>query len=214
MLETLIAVAPLAIYLVLLGWVNLRHQPYVLTGARESMLTGLALSGLAVIGPMELFFPQQFANQFGLYAWLLLFTFYGLMLTLWILVARPRLVIYNVGSDQLRAVLSEAASKLDPEARWAGDCLAMPRLNVQLHVESFHFMRNVALVSAGNEPNYTNWRRFEGFLRGSLQDIQVPRNPRGYFFAFVGAMLLTGLTLNAALNPHALAQDLIQLLRI
>ena len=214
MLEVLIAVVPIAIYLVLLGSVNLRRHPYVLNGARESLLTGIALSGLAIVGPMELFFPQRFANQFGLYAWLMLLLFYGLMVTLWILVARPRLVIYNVVNGPLRAVLSEAALKLDPESRWAGDSLAMPGLNVQLHVESFNFMRNITLVSAGNEPNYTNWRRLEGLLRGSLQDVPVPRNPRGYVFAFVGMLLLISLALNAAMNSHLIAQDLLQLLRI
>jgi hypothetical protein len=212
--ELLIAVTPIAMYLVLVGLINLRRRPYVVTGARESMLVGLALSGLAIIGPMELFFPQQAANQFGAYVWLLLVAFYGMLLLLWILVARPRLVVYNISSTQVRAVLSEAALKLDSDARWAGDCLALPRLNVQLHVESFETMRNVTLIGAGNDQSYTNWRRLEGSLRGAIKEITVPRNPRGYSFLIVGLLLMAGLTFQAVQNPQAIAQGLFQLLRL
>lgn len=212
--ELLVAVGPIAMYLVLVGLINLRRRPYVLTGARESMLVGLALSGLALVGPMELFFPQQAANQFGSYVWLMLLVFYCLLLLLWILVARPRLVVYNVSSGQLRAALSEAALKVDPEARWAGDCLALPRLNVQLHLDMFDTMRNVALISTGSDQNYTNWRRLEGALRGVLDEIVVPRNPRGYSFVVVGSLLLAGLIMKAVQNPEAIAQGLLHLLRL
>ncbi len=212
--ELLLAIGPLAIYLVLLGLVNLRRRPYVVTGVRESALLGLALLGLMIIGPMELFFPQQAANNFGPYVWLLLITFYVLLLMLWVLVSRPRLVIYNVSPSQLRAVLSEVAHRLDGEARWAGDSLALPRLNVQLHVDSFDSMRNVTLVSSGNEQSYGNWRRLEGALRAALGEITVPRNPRGYTLVVMGLLMMVGLTFKVVQNPQAVAQGLIQLLRL
>lgn len=212
--ELLLAVGPVAMYLVLIGLINLRRRPYVMTGARESMLVGLALLGLAVVGPMELFFPQQAANQFGPYIWLLLFVFYVLAVLLWILVARPRLVIYNISNAQLRAVLSEAALKLDPEARWAGDSLALPRLNVQLYVEAFDTMRNVTLVGTGNGQNFTNWHRLEGVLRSLLREITVPRNPRGFSLLVVGMLLISGLALKVAQNPHSAAQAFLQMFRL
>jgi hypothetical protein len=212
--ELLIAALPLAMYLVLLGLVNLRRRPYVLTGAREAMLVGLALCGLAIIGPMELFFPQQAANQFGPYIWLLLIVFYLLVVMLWILIARPRLVIYNISSAQLRAVLSEVANKLDPEARWAGDALALPRLNVQLYVDTFDVMRNVSLVSTGADQNLTNWRRLEGALRSTLREVAVPRSPRGYSFLSIGTLLLLLLFFTTLNNPQEIARGIMQLFRL
>ena len=212
--ELLIAVAPIAMYLVLLGLINLRRRPYVLTGTRESLLVGLALAGLVVVGPIELFFPQQAANRFGHYVWPLLAMFYTLLLCLWILLGRPRLIVYNVSSAQLRAVLSEAAIKLDADARWAGDSLALPQMNVQLHLEVFDWMRNVTLVSTGGDQSYTNWRRLEGALRVALREITVPRNPRGYSFILVGLMLIATLAIQAARNPQAIAQGLIDFLRL
>lgn len=213
-IQALIAVAPLAMYLVLVGTLNLRRKPYLMTGAREAMLVGLALSGLMVIGPMELFFPQQAANHFGPYVWIMLLVFYLLVVLLWILVSRPRLVVYNISPAQLRVLLAEAAGKLDPEVRWAGDSLALPRLNVQLFVDGFEVMRNVSLVGAGGEQSYTNWRRLEGALREILQEITVPRNPRGYSMLIVGILLLVTLSLQVAQDPQAVAQDLMQLLRL
>jgi hypothetical protein len=212
--ELLIATLPLALYLVLLGLINLRRRPYVLTGAREAMLVGLALSGLAIIGPMELFFPQQAANQFGPYIWLLLIVFYLLVVMLWILIARPRLVIYNISSAQLRAVLSETANKLDPESRWAGDALALPRLNVQLYVDTFDAMRNISLLSTGTDQNLSNWRRLEGALRATLREVTVPRSPRGYSFLSIGTLLLLLLFFKTLNNPQEIARGIIQLFRL
>lgn len=212
--EFLIAVLPLAMYLVLLGLINLRRRPYVLTGAREAMLVGLALSGLAIVGPMELFFPQQAANQFGAYIWLLLIVFYLLVVMLWILIARPRLVVYNISSAQLRAVLSEAANRLDPDSRWAGDALALPQLNVQLYVDTFDAMRNVSLISTGADQNLTNWRRLEGALRATLREITVPRSPRGYSFLSIGTLLLLLLFFKTLNNPQEIARGIMQLFRL
>ena len=52
-----IALGPLAVYLLLLGFVNLSTRPFVTTGARDVGALGLAIAGLIVAGPMELFLP-------------------------------------------------------------------------------------------------------------------------------------------------------------
>ena len=64
------------------------------------------------------------------------------------LVVRPRLVIYNMTVEQLRPTLANVVTRISiPYARWAGECLVLPRLGVQLHVEPFLAMRNVQLAS-------------------------------------------------------------------
>ena len=54
-----IAIAPLSVYLVMLGVLNLQRRSFVTTGARDAAALGIAISGLIVAGPMELFFPES-----------------------------------------------------------------------------------------------------------------------------------------------------------
>src|SRR4051812_41221672 len=109
-----VALGPIAIYLLLLGAINLARRPLVVNGTRETLSLGLALLGLVVVGPMQLFMPQAAANQFGQLVWAPLATLYllGMMLTL--MLSRPRLVIYNASREQTQAVLAETARRLDP----------------------------------------------------------------------------------------------------
>src|SRR5262245_44086067 len=118
-----IALVPLAAYLVLLGFVNLRRRPFLTTGGSDLAALGMALSGLVLIGPLELVRPEAATAEFGNYIWLVLIAFYWLVLLLVVLVSRPRLVVYNVGADELHSVVAEAASRLDADSRWAGNSL-------------------------------------------------------------------------------------------
>ena len=59
-----IGVAPLAVYLLLIGLLNLSNKPFVTTGARDAAALGIGVSGLVIAGPMELFFPEGAASQF------------------------------------------------------------------------------------------------------------------------------------------------------
>jgi len=47
-----VAILPLGIYCCLLGGLQLRRRPLVITGAWDSVLLGGGLSGLAAIGPV------------------------------------------------------------------------------------------------------------------------------------------------------------------
>ena len=94
------------------------------------------------------------------------------------LVARPRLVVYNISAEELRPVLAEAARRLDPQARWAGDSLALPTLGVSLHMESFEIMRHASLMSSGGKQNIGRLAKLSAELRNQLATIRVARNPR------------------------------------
>ena len=134
-------VGPVAIYLCLLGTIGLSRRPLLVSGVRDAATLALALSGLVVIGPMELFFPFAAAGRFGSHVWLLLLSLYVMCVILWLLMLRPRLVIYNISADKLRPILAEAVNSLDAEARWAGESLALPALGVQLYVNGFAALR-------------------------------------------------------------------------
>ncbi len=208
-----IALGPLAVYFLLLGCINLSTRPFVTTGARDVGALGLAVSGLIVAGPMELFLPEAATNHFGGYVWLLLLAFYALCLTLIVLLLRPRLVIYNVNPDQLRAVLAEVVSGLDSEARWAGDSLVLPKLGVQLHVEISSASRNVQLVAAGSHQNFASWKRLEIALARVLHQTAASPNPRGFGMLALGILLICLLAYCTIRNPTTVVQGLDEMLR-
>jgi hypothetical protein len=185
-----VALVPVAAYVLLLSIVNARRRPFLTSGGSDLTALGLALSGLMFVGPLEMFRPLAATREFGNYVWLFLILFYWLWLLLVVLLARPRLVVYNISKEELHPVLADAASRLDPEARWAGNHLSLPGLGVQLHLDSFDIMRNVSLVSSSSRQNIDGWRRLSRELSRSLAPIRVKRNPRAIGLLIVSLALL------------------------
>ncbi len=213
-----LAIGPLGIYLAVIGWRNLRRQPRVVSGARDTFGLALALAGMVIVGPMELFFPYAAQARYGVFTWALVFILYGLLLVLVLLMQRPRLIIYNMSVDQLRAVLGDVVGGLDSAARWAGDGLALPTLGVQLHIEAFPAMRNVSLVSSGADQNHAGWRALEAALRQAAAKVETPANPRGFELLAFGLIVLAALVVMVARRSHevierftAAADEVIQL---
>ncbi|MEI8372446.1 MAG: hypothetical protein WCJ35_06380 [Planctomycetota bacterium] len=211
-----LALGPVAIYLAMLGVINLARRPLVVSGGRDVAALGLAVSGLIFFGPVALLFPEGVAAHFGpagtKYVWLM---FVGLMvicLIVMLLILRPRLIIYNISVDQLRPILAEAVERLDPDAQWAGDCLFLPGLGVQLHLESVGWMRNVSLVSSGPKQNYQGWSRLEVELATALRGIEVPWNISGLMLLSVGNALVIGLAWAIIHDPQAIARTVFELL--
>ena len=208
-----IALGPLAVYLLLVGMINLSKRPFLTTGARDVAAIGVAISGFIAAGPMELFLPEAAADRFGPYVWLLLLAFYGLCLTLLVLMMRPRLVIYNANPEQLHSILSEVINDLGAEARWAGDSLVVPQLGVNLHVEPFGAMRSAQLVAAGPRQSYTGWRRLELALSRKLKETTAARNPQGYLLITIGTLLIGVIAYSTMSDPRTIVQGLDELLR-
>src|SRR3972149_6873733 len=145
----ILALGPVGIYLLVLGAVNLSRRPLLVTNGRDAAALALALTGMLIVGPFELFLPQATVVRYGPYVWVMVLAFYFLCVTMGILMLRPRLVIYNISVDKLRPILADAVARLDNDARWAGDSLVLPNLGVQLSIDNFPPMRNVLLKSVG-----------------------------------------------------------------
>lgn len=209
-----LAALPLAIYLVALGAINLGRRPRLVGGVRDRVARALAISGFAIVGPINLFLPRMGLVRFGAWVWLLLLALYGLSVGLWILISPPRLVIYNCDSRRFRSLLAQCASELDPDCRWAGDCLAMPTLGVQLHYEELTMMRNVSLVSVGDAQDHRGWRQLRQALQGSLADWREPRNPAGLTLLGAGLIVLGMVIYRSLDEPQAIAQGFFNLLRL
>ena len=198
-----LALGPVAMYLLLLGAVNLSRRPLLVSGVRDAAALALAISGLVIIGPLELFFPFEAAARFGPHVWLLLLALYAMGVVLVLLLLRPRLVIYNISVDTLRPILAELVDGLDAQARWAGDSLVLPGLGVQLYVDTFPAMRSASLISAGGNQSHEGWRRLETALGDALARQEVARNARGLTLLGVALAIFVSLILAIARNPQA-----------
>jgi hypothetical protein len=203
-----IALAPLALYLLRLGMLHFARRPRLLSGTRDAAALAFSLVGLAVIGPMELFFPHEAALRFGAYTWLLLLVLYVMCVSLWLLVMRPSLVIYNIEESKLRPMLAEAVESLDAQARWAGDCLALPVLGVQLHVEGLALGRGAMLISAGKHQDQQGWRKLDSALRAALKHEEVRRNPFGLALIAAGLLFAGGIAWAIIHYPDAMNRSL------
>lgn len=186
-----VACVPLAAYLLLLGVVNLRRRPLITSGSADLAALGVAMTGFVFVGPIELFRAQSLTAELGNGVWLFWIVFYWTSVALAALVIRPRLVVYNASLDQLRPVVAEAVLQVDPDSRWAGDSVVLPRLGVQAHLESFGLMRNTSLVATGSAQDVDGWRKLRRALQRTATGLTVAPNPRSVSFLLLGSFLLT-----------------------
>ena len=162
---------------------------------------------------MELFFPETAASHYGSFVWVLLLAFYGLCVSLIVLLMRSRIVVYNINSEQLRPILNQVAMDLDKKSRWSGDSLLIPELNVHLHMEPVDWLRNVQLTSGGVNQSFEGWRKLETDLRAVLRPIQVRSNILGIGFLVMSGAMAAFSAVWLVSDPQTVAQSLDNLLR-
>jgi len=206
-----LAFGPVAIYLLLLGMVNLSRRPLIVSGGRDAAALALAVTGMLIVGPFELFLPEPSRLHYGGYAWVMVLAFYGLWVAMGILMLHPRLVIYNISLDKLRPILAEVVAQLDTDARWAGDSLVLPNLEVQLCFDNSRLFRNVSLKSIGGIQNLHGWRRLEQALAEALSRETVSRSPRGLVLVFPALLIFAGLAAVISREPQAITQSIFDL---
>lgn len=211
-LQLLVAVIPLAIYCLRLALWN-GHRPTVKRGTADISWLAFGVSGLMVVGPLELLMPESAAFRFGPYVWLLVLALYLLLVALTVMAARPRLVIYNSRLEQIRPVLSAAVRQADAQARWVGDSAVLPELGVSFHIDASPWLRNVELLASGSQQNHQGWYRLEHVLAAALRNA-APAGSGTRRALLLTAGLLLGLAAAAWTrgDPH-LSQSINELLR-
>ena len=115
-----IAIVPLAVYLLMLGLLNLRRHPFVTTGARDAATLGIGVVGFVIAGPMELFFPEGAASQFGAWVWLSLIVFYGLCVS-------PSGSIDETATGGLQRFVGRVATDLEQDCVGVGSKKSLDR---------------------------------------------------------------------------------------
>lgn len=213
-LHAMIALGPVAIYFLVLGGINLDSRPTVINGMSDTAALGIAIGGFMISGPMELFLPEMAANIFGWAIWPLLITFYLLCLTLFVLLMRPRLVIYNITTEQLRPVLAEVIAHLDPDSRFVGESVFLPNLGVQLHLEPFATLKNIQLKPTGPQQSQAGWREFEVALHEELRHTRGTSNPYGISLVMFGLVMLGIISSWLVYDASAITQAWHEMMRL
>lgn len=212
-LHTVIALVPLAAYLLLLGLVHLSRRPLVTSGARDAAALAVAMAGLMVVGPMELFLIEDAAVLYGPLVWAMMLLGFALLTMLIILAQRPRIVVYNISLGQLRPLLAEVVQRLDDQARWAGESVTMPQIGVHLHLEYAALLHNVQLVSSGPVQNLSAWQVLEKQLANSLGKARHEATLLGALLALCGLVLMAAGTWLLWRDPAGMAQAWNDMLR-
>ncbi|HVX10670.1 MAG TPA: hypothetical protein VHC22_05780 [Pirellulales bacterium] len=209
-----LALGPLTVYLLVLAWINLSRRPFLVSGARDLAALGVGVAGMILVGPVELLLPEQAIHAYKGYVWLLLLVMYGLCVSLAALLVRPRLTIYNFTLERLRPLLAGAIDELDPDARWAGTSLALPKLHVEFYLESSPALKNVSLVATGDDQSFSGWRRLESALASRLRQTESPANAWGVVLALGCFLLATCVGWQVLLNPQAVTTGFREMLRL
>jgi len=212
-LHLAIALGPVAAYLFVLGIINLSSRPLLTTGARDAAALAIAMGGMVVAGPMELFLVEEAAVLYDGWVWVIMLAAYALTVVLVILLLQPRLVVYNITLEQLRPLLADVVARLDSDARWAGESLVMPQMGVQLHLETLPLVQNVQLVASGLDQNILGWKRLEIELATTLRKSRAPRNPLGVVAIGLALLIAAGITFVLARDPSGVMQAMNEMLR-
>lgn len=209
-----LAFVPLGAYFVALAAVHLSRRPVLVSGFRDSAALAIGLSGLAIVGPIELFFPREAGVVFGQWVWLLLGSLYGLGVLLVLLAERPRLVVYDLTLDELRPMLARTCERIDPTTRWAGHSLALPGAGLELRADA-SWLRTITIRALSAAPSPETWRRLQTGLAVELRDLRRRRNfPAALVFGGLGLLLATATITLAARRPQEIAQAMVELLRL
>lgn len=181
------AFVPLGAYLLMLGTFHLRRRPLVVSGGADWALLGAGVTGLVLVGPLALVQPA-----IGNTPWsaLLLVALFALLIAMGTLVSRPRLVIYNVTIDQVRPVVVDVVSRLDPSARWAGGTAALPARRLEVRIDGHGPTRTVSVVAAGERTGTDGWGEFCSRLRSGLRGLPVRSSPWAAAFLASGVLVL------------------------
>lgn len=181
------AFLPLGVYLVVLGWVHLRRRPLAIPGVWDGILLGTSLLGLVIVGPIALVRPVAGSSA---WSWPIMLLVFALVVTLCVLVARPRLVVYNISIEQIRPIVAEVAGGLDSRARWAGETVALPSRGFQVHLDGDGILRTVSLIGIGRRSSHEGWSEFSRRIRQATRRLPVGSSPWGGVVVGIGVLLV------------------------
>jgi hypothetical protein len=210
----IIALGPIGIYWTLLGLLHLRRRPLVISGMRDLACLGMALIGMFLIGPAELFFPNAAFNLLGVGVWLLILILYATLLLFVVLNSKPRLVVYGFSEADLAKEVAEALGSVDGSAKWLDRHFVSPALQIEAVVEQAGFGRIAQIVTTKREQNLAGWIRLERTLKERFSRIQVEPRSGGAIWMLLGGAVLLSIAYTLTRHSQEVAQGLREMLRL
>lgn len=171
-----IGLLPLGLAFAVLAFLHMRRKPTVVTSGQEVLFLGFAISGFAMIGPMELFFPTASYAALGEWVWILLAALYFFLILLASMLSRSSLTVVGLEPEELQSAVGDALATEGLECRWLGYQLEVPELGIRAIVESSYGFRETSHLSpCGYKQNAMGWYQLEKLLRGKWRDIEKVR---------------------------------------
>ena len=185
-------VAPVAVYFLLLGLLNSRRHPQMLTGRQDFALMLLALSPVAVLPAMSLLGVS-------------LYTITGTALALaaiirWLGPAGHDWVVYNLSVPQAHRAVARALQEAGIDARRDGNRYQLEGPG-RLDVSAFSLLRNVTIKVTGTSDETA--RDIADALASRIRRVEVQTPPMAVALLLVAtAMLVVPVTLVAHRMPE------------
>lgn len=190
-----IALGPIGLYWVLIGYLYQRSHPMLINAAQDTLLFGLGVVGLMVIGPLELFFPNAAYSLLGAWTWFFLLCLYAFIVLFIALNRRPQWTLYGSNAEGLRGILSRVLEEQNIEHSWEDTILLVPELGIRAIVEPANVTDRAAqLTRCGRAQDIVGWYRLEKWVTEQLQS--TPSAHGGVVWIVMGtAMILVSLAL-------------------
>lgn len=191
--EVAAVVAPVALYFLVLGLVNSRPNPQLLSGRLDFAILTIAICPLFVL---------PLLGYFGVSALSLAATAAILAVGAAVLAPRGRMwVIYNMQAEQARRAVASALRRMGVAFEARPDGCALPDIQARVQVGGFSPLRNVTIRLHGADKALAG--RFEQALGQVLRSHEAQTSPMAVSLLLIAtAMLVAPLAMMAHRVPE------------
>lgn len=186
-------VAPVAVYFLILGLLNSRRHPQVLTGRRDFALLVLALSPLLAL-PIINYLDSTFSAVVAMAA--------ALGAAIWLLAPRGKTwVIYNMSIRESRRAVEAALDDIGEAFSQDGATLRLGRSDATIQFSQFPLLRNMTVRLIDGSEDLS--RRFEEGLSRRVAAVTAQTSPMAVALLLVAtAMIIVPLAMVAQRAPQ------------
>lgn len=173
-------VVPVALYFLVLGLLNSRRTPQLLSARQDLATLMVALSPLAIFPAMD---------QFGT-AGLLAIGLVAAAVAIWMLIrpAGSAWVVYNLEHEQALQALEQSLKNMGLKFERQGRWLVLPDHNAQIEVSSFPLLRNVSVRLRGGDRQMAS--HLAGHLAAVLNGMEVQTSTMAVALLVVATAML------------------------
>jgi hypothetical protein len=212
--QWVIALGPLSLYWLVLGFILQFRRPLVVSGYRDTACLGLALIGLFMVGPAELFFPTPAFNLIGTSVWIFITLLYLFLLLFAVLNTRPRIVVYGLDDQKLAFVVTQALNANGLAYEQLGQHFVIKEWGVEGSVEKAGFGNISHFAATTRDQNVVGWVRIEKAIHQHLLQELISADKGGKWWLWLGSLTLAIILYSLATNSTDLAQGFREMLRL